>query len=279
MKKFGFTLIELLVVISIIAVLMAVSIPALGRARAIAKALSSMSNMRQWGVGAVMVTNDNNGRLPWEGNKDDNMAQNFKNDNWWANSVPIMLGQRSYREISEQAVRDNSFVPLPPVSDSIFIDPAAKFPSQYQKSVVRFYDRSSNYEYQLFFCYVWNSELNNGPTPSPHDDIKNVNIANINRSSETALMVEMRTTNEELEASDYEYYRIRHLLGRHRGDWKRLARRHLGGSHITFVDGHTERVDYDWATTNQQGSRNPDYSNGDWNKQGLIWNAFGPSLK
>ena len=278
-KNRAFTLVELLVVIAIIAMLLAVIMPALGKARALAIAIKSMSNMRQWGLGAIMFAGQNDGVLPWEGNKYDYMGETFKSEDWWANSIPKMLGQLPYRQISETAVKNKTYVPLPPDKDCIFIDPAAKFPKGFTKDAVCFYDGSVNYEYQLFFCYVWNSEMNNGPTASASDDIENVKIVNIKSSSQTVLMLEMRTTNEELDQKDYLYYRNRDLLGRHRGDWKRLARRHLKGAHVVFCDGHVARIKYDWATTNAQGSRDPDCRDGNWNKPGLIWNAFGPSVK
>jgi len=62
-KNKGFTLIELLVVISIIALLMALLMPALDRARSLATAVSCRSNLRQWGLYFSMYTNDNEGRL------------------------------------------------------------------------------------------------------------------------------------------------------------------------------------------------------------------------
>jgi prepilin-type N-terminal cleavage/methylation domain-containing protein/prepilin-type processing-associated H-X9-DG protein len=275
----AFTLIELLVVISIIAMLLAVIMPSMSKARSLAIAIKSMSNMRQWGIGAMMFATQNDGVLPWEGNKDENLGSVFKNSDWWANSIPKMLGQQSYRQISEEAIKSKTFVPMPPNKDCIFIDPAAKFPQVFTKDSVNFYDSTANYEYQMFFCYVWNSELNNGPTLSSKDDIENVKLINIKSSGQTVLMLEMRTTNEELDKKDYEYYKTRPLLGRHRGDWKRLARRHLKAAHIVFCDGHAGRIKYDYATANAQGSRDPDYRDGNWNKPGLIWNAFGPSIK
>jgi len=60
----GFTLVELLVVISIIALLLSILMPSLGKARKIAKATVCMSNLKQWGLAFGIYTQDNNGRFP-----------------------------------------------------------------------------------------------------------------------------------------------------------------------------------------------------------------------
>jgi prepilin-type N-terminal cleavage/methylation domain-containing protein len=60
----GFTLIELLVVISVIAVLMAILLPALSRARKQARAVTCQANLRQWGVALNLYAQDNEGHLP-----------------------------------------------------------------------------------------------------------------------------------------------------------------------------------------------------------------------
>jgi prepilin-type N-terminal cleavage/methylation domain-containing protein len=60
----GFTLIEMLVVIAIIALLMAVLLPALQYARRQARAMVCRANLRQWGIVFAAYTDENEGRLP-----------------------------------------------------------------------------------------------------------------------------------------------------------------------------------------------------------------------
>jgi prepilin-type N-terminal cleavage/methylation domain-containing protein/prepilin-type processing-associated H-X9-DG protein len=60
----GFTLIELLVVIAIIALLMAILLPTLQRARKRAKAMVCLSYLKQWGTTFALYVQDNEGRLP-----------------------------------------------------------------------------------------------------------------------------------------------------------------------------------------------------------------------
>jgi prepilin-type N-terminal cleavage/methylation domain-containing protein/prepilin-type processing-associated H-X9-DG protein len=94
----GFTLIELSVVTVLIALLAALLLPALNRARNSAKAMACRNNLKQWGLATEIYVADNNDLLPREGrpNPQETRGDLDPTNKAWYIQLPATIGLRPY---------------------------------------------------------------------------------------------------------------------------------------------------------------------------------------
>jgi prepilin-type N-terminal cleavage/methylation domain-containing protein len=87
-RRCGFTLVELLVVVGIIAILLAILLPSLSKARKQAQTAACLSNQRQLVAACIQYANEHNGLLPFTGFYDGPFPT------WLYGNVQTMVGKQ-----------------------------------------------------------------------------------------------------------------------------------------------------------------------------------------
>jgi prepilin-type N-terminal cleavage/methylation domain-containing protein len=110
-RRRAFTLIELLVVIAIIAVLMAVLMPGLRKAREAARRINCGSRLRQWGTAVEMYSSENDGQMmamatAWGGNAYPHYILNTPSENSQGTTMWNIQGINPYINAFDPKYKD-----------------------------------------------------------------------------------------------------------------------------------------------------------------------------
>jgi prepilin-type N-terminal cleavage/methylation domain-containing protein/prepilin-type processing-associated H-X9-DG protein len=256
--KRGFTLIELLVVIAIIAILAAMLLHALAKAKEKAGRIACLSNLKQWGLALDMYLDENNQIFPDfsianstpgapGGYDQDNLhwsdlaifaAGGYGNSAWF-NALPTYVSQKA---LWQYAANPAMFVN----GRSVFNCPTATFLPAEVDPLNR-----------VAFSYGINFKGTNGATPAGLPFKATV----VQHPSAFVFFSDGRANSGETP-----FYGANPLndLGAARGSLNHLSSRHAAGANLTFIDGHSAHFKYAYMAF-QKGTKIGDPGNSDIN--------------
>jgi prepilin-type N-terminal cleavage/methylation domain-containing protein len=233
----AFTLIELLVVIAIIAILAALLLPALARAKDKALTANCLSNLKQWGLANVMYSSDFRDGLPRDGMDAGGQYPGgsgaSRDPNAWFNLLPEFMAQKplsNYTANAGSSPKVNAkVIPFPGGVGKIWQCPAAKMPEGDLMNV-------SGGGAEGFFSYVFNIDLKkesaSGNMPYP----RMPKLTGLRKPTSTVLMTDSVFNASEGFSEGNLYYSVNPAAR-----WRAFPKRHnqLGGI-LAFTDGHAK---------------------------------------
>jgi len=224
----GFTLIELLVVIATIAVLAALLLPALATAKAKARKVQCVNNLKQWTVAFLMYKDENeNDLIPREGHRRDGTVgidlwasvYHTNNLDVWYNALPPYLHQSPARSYALSTTDRERFY-----QDRLFHCPSAKFRAKVETDDA------------ACFSLAMNSKLIQPPIEGPETGLLfgSIQYGAILRPSDTVAFLDERVSSREAKVHPDQPDDV----GQPSAFASRFAARHRGFGNLAFCDGH-----------------------------------------
>ncbi len=246
----AFTLIELLVVIAIIAILAALLLPALAKARDKALTANCLSNFKQWGLSAVMYASDNSDNIPRDGMDAGGVypgANGASHDqNAWFNRLPEFMAQKPLSFYTDNATgnpkKNSQIIPFPGGVGKIWQCPAATMSDSDLNQL-------SGGGAEGFFSYVFNIDLKWQSITDRMPYPRMPKLGNLPKPVSTVLMTDSIFNAEEGFSTGNTFYSVNPAAR-----YVAFPRRHnkLGGI-LAFCDGHAAYFKQA-KIKNQQGS-------------------------
>lgn len=247
----AFTLIELLVVIAIIAILAAMLLPALARAKAKAQRITCLNNLKQWALAQSMYVDDNNQtftmtKIPdgtpgaasgyYEDNPSWTDLANFYNyhpsqgmDAWFNGLPPYVKSPPLYVYATENGLNGKDAYNN---GNSIFRCPSAKI------------DPGIDVDQRVAFQYSMNSQGLAHADPS----VTHLQVGMVQTPCYFAMFTEVRTIINEVPF--YGDPQKESDICKPQAYTTAFSSRHTGGASISFMDGHAGYFKYDYACSN-----------------------------
>lgn len=234
---------ELLVEIGIIAILVAILLPALAHARRSANEAVCMNNLRQLGTGAAIYASECKGWMPWEGYAEgDRPARHvgpWEDPATWFNACPRFARLPQYCDVQDAAATGGARVPKSG-DKGLFVCPEAGDASPGKDDLVGdgyfllwgLDANGTSVTRPTFWCYGYNTQLDGGVEDRHVDYRVQVNLPRIRYSSRTAFLVEKLMRPQEFSPM------FSSSVGQQEVSYKEFTTRHRQGGFILFLDFH-----------------------------------------